>query len=134
MNSITTISRELLTTASMKRYFVVLNVTLSASDILKLLDYQYEHEPGSNGRLAEDDAFIELEFLMTDLADGKVENATIQDQFIFITSCHVIRPCGFGQKLSIFSCHCLYLWIKDDNTFRENWIKNSLSNNWRKNS
>ena len=109
MNSITTISRELLTTASMKRYFVVLNVTLSASDILKLLDYQYEHEPGSNGGLAEDDAFIELEFLMTDLADGKVENATIQDQFIFITSCHVIRPCGFGQKLSIFSCHCLYL-------------------------
>ena len=98
MNGITSISRELLTTASMKRYFVVLNVTLSASDILKLLDYQYEHEPGSNGRLAEDDAFIELEFLMTDLADGKVENATIQDQFIFITSCHVIRPCGFWSK------------------------------------
>ena len=48
MNGITSISRELLTTASMKRYFVVRNVTLSASDILKLLDYQYEHEPGSN--------------------------------------------------------------------------------------
>ena len=102
MNGITSISRELLTTASMKRYFVVRNVTLSASDIPKLLDYQYEHEPGSNGRLTEDDAVIDLEFLITDLADGKVENATIQDLLIFITTCDVIPPYGFGQKLSIF--------------------------------
>ena len=102
MNGITSISRELLTTASMKRYFVVRNVTLSASDILNLLDYQYEHELGSHGRLTEDDAVIELEFLITDLADGKVENATIQDLLIFITTCDVIPPCGFGQKLSIF--------------------------------
>ena len=101
MNGITSISRELLTIASMKRYFVVRNVTLSASDILNLLDYQYEHELGSHGRLTEDDAVIELEFLITDLADGKVENATIQDLLIFITTCDVTPPCGFGQKLSI---------------------------------
>ena len=54
---------ELLSPASMKQYFLVHNVTFSASDILKLLDYWYEHEPGSNGRLAEDDAVTELEFL-----------------------------------------------------------------------
>ena len=31
-----------------------------------------------------------------------MENATIQDLLIFITTCDVTPPCGFGQKLSIF--------------------------------
>ena len=48
------------------------------------------------------DAVIDLEFLITDLADGKVENASIQDLLIFITTCDVIPPYGFSQKLSIF--------------------------------
>ena len=69
------------------RYFGYAKVNLKPYDILKLFKYKNDFQPGSNGRLAEDDAMFEFEFVLADLEKEKYGSLKLADFLIFVTCC-----------------------------------------------
>ena len=84
------------------RYFRYAKVNLKAYDILKLFNYKIDFQPGSNGRLAEDDAMFELEFVLADLEKEKCGSLKLADFLIFATCCDRIPSFGFNKGIDIY--------------------------------
>ena len=85
-----------------KRYFLPFENKISAVDINKLFNYNFTHEPGFQTRLKDNDAMLELEFLIKDIGDKSVDDVTMSDVLVFITACDVIPPLGFNKKIDVF--------------------------------
>ena len=85
-----------------KEYFLPFENKISAVDIIKLFNYNFTHEPGSQTRLKEDDAMLELEFLIKNIGDNSVDDVTLSEVLVFITACDVIPRFGFKKKIDVF--------------------------------
>lgn len=83
------------------RYFHYNCVNIKAADILNLFLYKNDHDLGSNGRIQEDDAMVELEFTIADIGKAKCGNLTLKDFLVFVTSFDRIPPFGFRKKIDI---------------------------------
>lgn len=102
-NGINSISESILDNYSIfARYFCYNNTSLKALDVLNLFSYNNDCVLGSNGRLQEDDAMIEFEFIITDLEKGKCGNITLKDFLIFVSCYDRIPAFGFSKNIDIY--------------------------------
>ena len=74
-----------------RAFFLTSNLNISVCDMINLFR-----------RVMEDEAMVELEFLVNDLNNGVVKDLSFRDLLVFITSSDVIPPFGFQKKIDAY--------------------------------
>ena len=85
-----------------RAFFLTSNLNISVFDIINLFSYNFNGEAGSTRRVMEDEAMVELEFLVNDLNNGVVKDLSLIDLLVFITGSHVIPPFEFQKKIDVY--------------------------------
>ena len=100
-SGIRSISPKILENAGNSQFFLKNNKKINAKDVIKLLNYKDLAEPGSNERLAQDDAMFELEFLLAELGQDNAHNLNLSDFLIFVTCLDRI-PAFCESKIDVY--------------------------------
>ena len=85
-----------------RAFFLTSNLNISVCDVINLFSYNFNGEAGSTRRVMEDEAMVELEFLVNDLNNGVVKGLSLRDLLVFITGSDVIPPFGFQKKIDVY--------------------------------
>ena len=85
-----------------RAFFLTSNLNISVCDMINLFSYNFNGEAGSTRRVMEDEAMVELEFLVNDLNNGVVKGLSLRDLLVFITGSDVIPPFGFQKKIDVY--------------------------------
>ena len=85
-----------------RAFFLTSNLNISVCDMINLFSYNFNGEAGSTRRVMEDEAMVELEFLVNDLNNGVVKDLSLRDLLVFITGSDVIPPFGFQKKIDVY--------------------------------
>ena len=82
-------------------FFLTSNLNISVCDKINLFSYNFNGETGSTRRVMEDEAMVEMEFLVNDLNNGVVKDLSLRDLHVFIIGSNVIPPFGFQKKIVV---------------------------------
>ena len=85
-----------------RAFFLTSNLNISVCDMINLFSYNFNGEAGSTRRVMEDEAMVELDFLVNDLNNGVVKDLSLRDLLVFITGSDVIPPFGFQKKIDVY--------------------------------
>ena len=85
-----------------RAFFLTSNLNISVCDMINLFSYNFNGEAGSTRPVMEDEAMVELEFLVNDLNNGVVKDLSLRDLLVFITSSDVIPPFRFQKKIDVY--------------------------------
>ena len=85
-----------------RAFFLTSNLNVSVCNMINLFSYNFNGEAGSTRRVMEDEAMVELEFLINDLNNGVVKDLSVRDLLVFITGSDVIPPFGFQKKIDVY--------------------------------
>jgi len=100
---IRSISPKILENSSYANYFLKSNTKVKAKDVIDLLEYMQLSEPGSNDRLREDDAILELELLLANIEeDGNEHGITLSDFLVFVTCLDRIPAFSDFSKITVY--------------------------------
>ena len=86
-----------------RAFFLTSNLNISVCYMINLFSYNCNGEKaGSTRRVMEDEAMVELEFLVNDLNNGVVKDLSLRGLLVFITGSNVISPFEFQKKINVY--------------------------------
>ena len=85
-----------------RAFFLTSSLCVSVCDMMNLFSYNFNGEAGSTRRVMEDEAMVELEFLVNDLNNGVVKGLSLRDLLVFITGSDIMPPFGFQKKIDVY--------------------------------
>ena len=85
-----------------RAFFLISNLNISVCDMINLFSYNFNGETGSTRQVMEDEAMVELEFLVNYLNNGVVKDLSLRDLLVFVTGSDVIPPFEFQKKIDVY--------------------------------